>query len=106
MRKRLIICDSFMGPEIRDAAAPDEPGVLIGRDGSVSATGLVSLLNRLLPAPAGDLRCGGSRWLNRSGVKGAATCPECGQTFAPTHAQDGPWRAWALPEHNQPEGSP
>lgn len=102
IRRRLFIYNDSMGDEIRDAAAPDEPGCLIRSDGSVSAVSLVELLNRIISAPEGDLRCGGSGAVNRSGVKGSAACPNCGQVFQPPHVQDGPWRPWVFPKHNQP----
>lgn len=105
MRKRLFISSEFMGPEIRDAAAPDEPGCRIDSDGNVSATALIELLNRLLPAPAGPLYCGGSGLANRSGVKGPSPCPACGRIFEPPDAQEGRWRPWQYPKHNQPDES-
>lgn len=103
MRKRLFISSEF--PEIRDAAAPDAPGCWIDSDGKVSATSLVELLNRLLPPPVGPLYCGGSGSVNRSGVKGPAPCPACGQVLQPPDDQEGRWRPWAYPKHNQPDES-
>lgn len=106
MRKRWFIDYRFAYGEIRDAAMSDEPGCSISSEGSVSAESLVYLLNQIIPAPAGDLHCGGSGEVIRSGVKGPAACPFCGQVFQPWDAQEGPWHAWPLPKHNQPDDSP